>query len=132
MCVSKMAESRRLEQLRAQSRAHAAHSSGSASASSSGVSNVVPRSDDGHTSKDAAAWIPPKARIYKDVVVNHRWRIVAPWLPGGSKYKSWGEVTHLSDYEAMKFVIEFAWAEKKKLDGLPCPWVFPSGELDEF
>ena len=59
---------------------------------------------------------PPRATIRKDLEA-HRWRCEAPYLPGSNRNRAWGEVTGLSDFDAMGFILDLLWLKYARAGG---------------
>eukprot|EP00971_Amphidinium_carterae_P351743 6492260-Amphidinium_carterae.3 len=101
------------------------------SAASSSASAVPPKSRkfvtyraDGYSQDEATALLPETARIFKDLKEN-RWRLSSKLLPNsGTKSKSWGKRSGISDFSAMLFVVKAAWQVHFENTGESCPWEF--------
>eukprot|EP00971_Amphidinium_carterae_P208121 4129506-Amphidinium_carterae.1 len=79
---------------------------------------------DGYSQDEASALFPDTARIFKDLKEN-RWRVLSKVLPNsGTKSKSWGKRSGISDFSAMLFVLKAAWQAHYENTGEPCPWEF--------
>eukprot|EP00971_Amphidinium_carterae_P348607 6490589-Amphidinium_carterae.1 len=85
----------------------------------------VPIDMAGYTQQQAAEFVPPGCRIYKDKREN-RWRISSPHFAEGLsniKSKSWG-LRSGSDYDAMVCVLQIAWVSHQHATGIACPFSF--------
>ena len=60
---------------------------------------------------------PPGYQISKDLKEN-RWRVLHS---SGTKSKSYGKNTRLSDFEAMKWLLLQCWRQHKQATGESCP-----------
>ena len=79
---------------------------------------------DGLSQVEADLLLPPSAKIFKDCREN-RWRMSSKLLPGsGTKSKSWGRRSHMSDFGAMLVVIKAAWQAHFEHTGEACPFDF--------
>eukprot|EP00971_Amphidinium_carterae_P350131 6491398-Amphidinium_carterae.2 len=79
---------------------------------------------DGYHQDDASKLLPETARIFKDLNEN-RWRLTSKLLPNsGTKSKSWGKRSGISDFSAMLVVVKAAWQAHFDHTGEACPWDF--------
>ena len=62
------------------------------------------------------------ARLHRDSVRHYRWQAFYPCPPPCSCSKGWGQ--HLSERQALAFVLKWVWAPHTALTGQQCPWEF--------
>ena len=87
----------------------------------------VPLKTDGYAAWEAAKFMPEGATIAKDYREN-RWKV--SFAGGhGTKSKSYGSRTGFSDFDAMKYVVLYAWSQSAERNGIHCPWNFQETEI---
>ena len=76
------------------------------------------------TPEEAKQFLPqvPGARLHRDSVRHYRWQAFYPCPPPCSCSKGWGQ--HLSERQALVFVLKWVWATHTALTGQQCPWEF--------
>ena len=86
----------------------------------------VPYAGSSYSQADAQRFKPPNIHLEKDIVRHKRWRVTGNGvlMTGVSKSKSYGDESVISDYSAMCFVLEYAWAQTTRILGIHCPWEF--------
>ena len=78
----------------------------------------------GVTVDEAKALLPPGFSISKDEERENRWRMRADGDYVGPKSKGFGKGTGLTDFEALRFLVQLAWRHQDRKHGTPCPWTW--------
>lgn len=99
----------------------ASSSSGSGDVPNASGRKFMPKKTNGYSKAEAQKWCPDGVRIHKDLNEN-RWRTVSASI--GSKSKSYGTGTGLSDFEAMQWVLMQTWRAFSATTGQACPFDF--------
>ena len=80
--------------------------------------------NNGYTAEEGRKWCPPHGfRLTKDHALR-RWRIESKAYLGGTRQKAWGNEDKFTDYSAMLWCIELAWAHYCRHTEEPCPFEF--------
>lgn len=104
-------------------RAGGAASSGAPSASSASppVRRFVAAVADGLSRDEGNALLPPGYVFSKDSVRENRWRLRSKSM-AGDKSKSFGRGSQSNDWEAMCFLVQYAWRHHGRLTGEQRPF----------